>query len=227
MDSNGKYIKPDKFWRGRGKAKFITTYTTEDLISHAQSIDFSNTKHIVVSTGTNNLDRQDPEVVVTGIINGATILKEKYPDTNIFVNQLPPRKFTHKQETSDTNKFLSNRIPESFHLVIQDNIQEQHLCDDKHIDRGSIKFFVANIKSKIRDVTTKTQERLGTQQQGGRNTHCDRTHNNQHSHSHHNNRNNRTVRGNPAFNNNFHNDNNNRWSRQENGTKPPPASYPV
>ena len=157
MDSNQKHIKPNLFLRGKDKAKFLITFTTEQLISHAESIDMSSAKHIIVSTGTNNLDRQNPEQVVTGIIKGATILKQKYPDTNIYVNQLPPRKFTLKQETMDTNTALITRLPEEFHIIKQEDLREQHLDDDKHISRGAVKFFVANIKSKMREIRNDAQ----------------------------------------------------------------------
>ena len=152
MDSNRRWIKPEMFWRGRGKVEIIETYTTEQLIDHAKFYDFSSAKHIIISTGTNNVDRTKGDLVAQNIIKGAEIIKERNNQSQVYISQLPPRKNKLKKQTADMNSVLVTNIPESMHLIMQDTIEQQHMYDDKHVKKDSIKLVIRNMKNKMREV---------------------------------------------------------------------------
>ena len=100
MDSNRKYIHAD-WLHGPGKTKIIRCAEAKDIINVSDEYDFQRVKHIIISTETNDVGgidsneddiNRDVDDIVHDIINGAENLQNQYPNANIYVVQLPPRK---------------------------------------------------------------------------------------------------------------------------------------
>ena len=154
MDSNNKWIRPDRFWRGNGKAIVITTYTTKELLEHVQYYDLSRANHIIISTGTNDIDYDKGDAVALKIIEGANMVKERNNQAHVYVNQLPPRKHRYEKETEIMNTTLRERMPDTINFIPQENILKQHMNDDKHVHQNCVKLMTGNMKDRMREVTS-------------------------------------------------------------------------
>ena len=152
MDSNHKWIDPEQFWLGEGKVQIIPTYTTEQLEAFARYYDLGDAKHIIISVGTNNIDNTKGDIVALNTIKGAEIVKERNNQSNVYINQLPPRKNRFRKETDDMNTILETHTPESINLIIQNNTLQKDMFDDKHMKKYSMRTVIINMKNKMREV---------------------------------------------------------------------------
>ena len=150
MDSNRKYIDPKKFGRNTKKIK---TSTTNDLLEIINTHDFSNTRHIIISTGKNDTDEDEAENICQKLIKAAKRLKAEYNDAYVYLSHIPPRKYLKQNEVAKVNTLLSEATLESISLICHNNLTESMLQDDKHISETHIKNMVRNIKDTMRSVT--------------------------------------------------------------------------
>ena len=151
MDSNKKWIDMRQFWRAGGD--IVDSYTTNQLEQNIEDYDLSNARHIIISVGTNDVDRQKPDAVAGNLIRIATKLKDKYKKSNIYINQLPPRKFKYVNETERVNALLTERSPKNIKVIVQSDLEASHLRDDKHIKREYINLMTRNMKDAIRETS--------------------------------------------------------------------------
>ena len=155
MDSNRKHIRPDWFY-GRGKTRIVRCAEAKDIISVSHEFDFHDVKHIFVSTGTNDVGENDSnqddinrsvDDIVHDILEGAEELQRQYPNTSIYIVQLPPRRDNYQMKTKRVNNKLAELVPEGFHLVKHD-LTTRNMHDDKHIKRNHIHILVNCMKEK-------------------------------------------------------------------------------
>ena len=148
MDSNKRHIDAESFWDKTWK---IRVATAEELESVIHRFDFSKVKHIIISTGTNDTDSRNADSIFSDLVKGADILTRKY-SSKVYVSQLPPRKMEKKETVKKVNFLIANGIKEGVNVIMQDNLSEKHLHDEKHIRKNCLWILVENMTNKIREV---------------------------------------------------------------------------
>ena len=151
MDSNRKYIDPNKFWNGH-KVKKIKAGNIEEAFEVANHYEFCDSRYIIIHIGTNDTEISSNAAEISkGIINVANNLRRMYPKAKIFVSQIPPRNDTRNWICQNVNNLLKNILPESLYLIDNSNINANMLYDKKHINRKDIGRLVYNMKKAIRN----------------------------------------------------------------------------
>ena len=105
----------------------------------------------MIATGTNDTDRRLAEEIFNDLVAGAKLLHQQYPSANIYVSQIPPRK-RNKKDVAELNCLIERGMPEFVHVVLQKELGEVDLHDEKHIKVKSVGKYVSNMKNKIREV---------------------------------------------------------------------------
>ena len=149
MDSNRKYIEEKQFWN---KTKKIRVPTAAELEETIEKFDFSKVEHVIIGTGTNDSDTRLAEEIFPDLRQAAVTLKQKHETLHVYVSQLPPRKSLKKDVIKDLNSLIAEGLPESIHTVLQDDLKEQHLYDEKHVMKKKIGIYAKNMKDQLKAV---------------------------------------------------------------------------
>ena len=147
MDSNRRHINCSKF--GRSTKKIQASQACE-LVVTMQSFNFDNVKNIVISTGTNDSDTRDAQSIYHDLIEAIHLLRRDFKG-NIYLSQLPPRKFRRQEVVQELNQLIADTTSIEQCYVVKQNLLGEHLSDDKHIDEHYIHLFIKNIKDKMRE----------------------------------------------------------------------------
>ena len=156
MDSNRKYIVPDRLC-GRGRTKKIRCAEAKDITNIAKQHDLHKVKHLFIGAGTNdvgNNDRNSDDIarevddIAHDIISGAEEIHKDYPQLNIYIIELPPRRNNYQMKTKKVNQKLRSLLPKEFSLV-QHGLTIKNMEDDKHVREKDIRFLVTNMKNEM------------------------------------------------------------------------------
>ena len=154
MDSNRRFLKPDEIWE-KGTAKKFQVSTAAEMLDIVDNMDLSEAKHIIIATGTNDTDNHQVDDVVHDIIHGAEEIHKLYPNAHIYVSELLPRRYNAQKETKQINKKLNSLLSSSspIHLIKHQNLNQQHMYDDKHIHRKHINLVIQNILEEMEELS--------------------------------------------------------------------------
>ena len=155
MDSNRKFNKPKDLLLGSGDklSTIIKTSTAAEIMGIINVLDLSQTQHIILSTGTNDTDDTEVGEIVHLIVDAAEQIHNMYPDMNIYVSELLPRKELAQRETAQINKKLVEILPPTIHRITHSNLNSRHMHDDKHVLRKYVQLVIDNISKKLTETT--------------------------------------------------------------------------
>ena len=148
MDSNKTHIDVKQFWN---KTKKLRVPLAADLDKTIDKFDFCNAEHIIIGTGTNDSDDRSADEIFEDLLNATKKIKAKY-NTHVYISQIPPRLKYRKDVVKDLNLMIARNLPESVHSIMQEELTEQHLRDEKHIMEKKIGIYVKSMKNKIKEV---------------------------------------------------------------------------
>ena len=151
MDSNRKFIIKDRHIN-RDKVEIIKVSTAEELLCIVEEYDFSEAKHIVISTGTNDTDKLEPDNIVQHLVHGAQEMKKMYPRQHVYLSELLPRREYAQSETKQINTLLNKQKPSNVHIIDHQNLNTRHMHDDKHVSRNAVYLIVDNILGSVSEV---------------------------------------------------------------------------
>ena len=153
MDSNRTHIREDKFWTDTDSTvKKIVVSKAELLTQVIKKHSFNQVEHFIIGTGTNDTDKRNAQDIFADLKQGANLLHQQYGNANVYVSQIPPRKNRRKEVVAELNNLIEEGMPESVHLILQKELDESDLHDEKHIKIKSLGKYVVNIKNKMREV---------------------------------------------------------------------------
>ena len=143
------HIKEQQFWSDTYKLK---CGRAELLDRKLHNIDLSQAEHIIIGTGTNDIEKGLPaSSIFANLIDTATKLSNSHKKTHVYIAQLPP--FAGKEKIVDElNSMIKTNAPGNVHVILHENINASDLHDKKHIQIKKIGKLVKNMKDKMRAV---------------------------------------------------------------------------
>ena len=163
MDSNMNFIEEKKFSFNMNTFK-LKCGKAEILENKLGSYDLSKASHIVIGTGTNDIqDGADAESIFRNLKKAAERLVSS-SEANVHLAQLPPMKGEKNKVVCELNSLIKGHSPKDVNVIIQEDLTVADLYDTKHVSIKSLRKFVKNIKDGIRAVRRKRDD---NQQQSG------------------------------------------------------------
>ena len=144
MDSNRKFIHPSQIF-GVRRTTIIKTSTAAEILGIMSCIDASKVHHIIISTGTNDTDKNEVGDIVHDLFHAAEEIQLLYPDADVHLSELLPRKEFAQRETKQINDKLNHLRAAYIHLITHENINGTHMFDDKHVHKRHAQLIIDNI----------------------------------------------------------------------------------
>ena len=149
MDSNGKFIDPNKFIYNKSVDKYFTP-TIASAIETITNKSFDNPSTLVIHTGTNDIEHSTLDYCFENFQTLIELTAQKYPATKIVISSLIARKDSYENKRPQLNNRISRIHPfPNVHFVSNENINQEMLHDSKHIKRRKIGILVTNLKDCI------------------------------------------------------------------------------
>ena len=149
MDSNMNYIKEDQFWSSTYKLK---CGRAELLEGRLKNVDFSEAKHIIIGTGTNDVEKGlSASSIFKDLVRSAQKLASQHKDAHVYIAQLPPMKGEFETPMKELNILIKSDVPETIRTILQEDIQENDMYDHKHVLIKKIGKMVRNMKNAMRN----------------------------------------------------------------------------
>lgn len=138
-DSNHKFINPAGVGTHENRAIIVRCYTIKEIpecIKKKNDELKLSPKNVLIATGTNDIDEEPTNVVMTNLNNAVITIKEIWPNCNIKIQKLLCRKDGKETEINDEiEKFATaNKL-----FILRPNIKVEDLHDNKHVLKEKIK----------------------------------------------------------------------------------------
>ena len=143
MDSNRRFLQSQCI--GDGDVTIIKTSTAAEILGVVSVLDLKQTKHIMISSGTNDTDKKDVDEIVQILVDAARQIQTMYPGINVYISDLLPRKELAQRETRQINAKLNELLPETIHRIRHSNLNATHMHDDKHVSKKYMDIIESNI----------------------------------------------------------------------------------
>ena len=113
-DSNIKFISSTRFPEKIAK---IRCGTYQSLPETIKNIDLQNAKHIILHLGTNDIETaKSPQEFEENVLNALDAISNKYPESEITISELFPRKDTQQKKVQTANDIL-NKVAETTRAI--------------------------------------------------------------------------------------------------------------
>ena len=154
MDSNRKYLLPDKVFPG----KKVTVLKCGNIISLNRIVDdphFYDVESIIIHVGVNDVESElHPHIIADNLLKVSAKMKSKFPNSNIFLSEVTPRLDDFQRKVTHFNDFLKLKaVDDNLHLISRSNLQGKSLFykdDVKHFHSSTgVRILAKNIKSKV------------------------------------------------------------------------------
>ena len=151
-DSNGKFLKPEKFWKTEGTV-FERTATIRDI--HLALDRNRNTKIgcILISCGVNDVESIGGNDVAERLITLVRRVQQEHPSTKVVLSEVTPfhdRDYEVRMCNATLHRELSNIV----HLVSLDSLRDDNWSmfrdDRKHIKEGCVGLFASLLIGALR-----------------------------------------------------------------------------
>ena len=158
IDSNGKYIDPDKFTSNK-ETRQLFCPTIPTVIKTLAESSIGQPSHIIIHVGTNDIERTSLSACQANFQHMLEIASQKYPSSKILISSLLKRADDFDVYRSDFNSKLNSLCAQfpNVHIVSNDNIPVDYLHDNKHLKRRKIGALVANLKDGVFNRTRSRQ----------------------------------------------------------------------
>ena len=152
-DSNGKHLKPEKFWQREG-TKFERTYLLQDVKRCLDINRDTNIGCILISCGANDIEEKTGHEVAQDIIGTVNRIKQEHPSTKIVISEVTPF-FARDQEVRTCNEELHKQLTaENIHVAKLDNLRDETWSkfrdDRKHIKQNCVPLFAGILIAALR-----------------------------------------------------------------------------
>ena len=155
MDSNGKFLKPDLFWKKEGTI-YERTPTIQDI---ARIMDQSRTKTfgcILISCGVNDIEEKSGQDVARELLSLVGRIKQEHPSTKIVISEITPF-FARDEEVRICNGILHRELSGKGVLVVKlDRLRDEtwslFRLDRKHIKESKVPIFTKLLIDALRIV---------------------------------------------------------------------------
>ena len=128
----------------------------ELLPDKLKNFDFSEANHIILGTGTNDIESGATGSATFGHLKeAAQDLAKTYQNAHIYVTQLPPMgDESCDMEVKALNNYIMRNLPNNTNItgIPQENLHKEDMHDPKHIRIKSLGKYVKNIKDAMRNV---------------------------------------------------------------------------
>ena len=147
IDSNGKFIDPDKFSYNKRLHRFFCP-TISSVTKMLTESDLGNPSHIIIHVGTNDIEHNTLDSCQSQFQEMVRLTVERYPSAKVLISSLLKRSDDKDTRRLDLNAKLGPIcVPyPNVHVVNNDNIPEDHLFDNKHLKKRKIGTLVSNLK---------------------------------------------------------------------------------
>ena len=153
IDSNGRFLKTQDMFPEKSSTKIGCP-----LIEHANEIILDSTfqkepEIFIIHTGTNDLERSNPDDIQEKLIDLCDIIRNKFKRCRIILSLLLPRNDIHGQKVKNCNELIKNAFHRVDNLELLDNqnifeIGDKALYDTKHLHKQTgLPQFISNISS--------------------------------------------------------------------------------
>ena len=110
-------------------------------------------KQLWIHVGSNDTDNNDPERVKEEIEENLRDLKKNFPQADIFISKIIPRKSPIYGECiEEINKFITACCRKFDMTVFKYKIDESMLVDEKHIDKKGLHILLGALKYVLFDI---------------------------------------------------------------------------
>ena len=154
MDSNSKFLLPDKLWENN---TIIPCGTTYDLRKLLPSTNFDGVGLIFIHTGVNDIDTEDGNKVAENLIGIVKMIKKNLPNVKVVVSEVTPRQIHRDDEVKRCNTTLHTALDKELDVTIakHSNLRNERWSfhikgDDKHFAQISIARLAKNLKIAFR-----------------------------------------------------------------------------
>ena len=153
IDSNGRFLKTQDMFPEKSSTKIGCP-----LIEHVNETILDSTLHkepeiFIIHTGTNDLERSNPDDIQEKLIDLCDIIRNKFKRCRIVLSLLLPRNDIHGQKVKKCNELIKNAFHRADNLELLDNqnifeIGDKALYDTKHLHKQTgLAQFISNISS--------------------------------------------------------------------------------
>ena len=78
-------------------------------------------------------------------------IKQTGKNTKIHLSQLPPRNDRYNILVKELNKMIKDVPIDGTTVILQEDLTQEHLYDDKHIAKKHLGLYIKNLKAPLRD----------------------------------------------------------------------------
>ena len=150
IDSNGKFIDPNKFSYNKRLRKIFCP-TIASVTKTLSESDLGIPSHIIIHVGTNDIEHNPPDSCQSQFQEMVRLTAQKYPSSKVLISSLLKRSDDKDTLRMDLNAKLGPIcVPfPNVHVVNNENIPEDYLYDKKHLKKRKIGTLVSNLKDVI------------------------------------------------------------------------------
>ena len=153
MDSNRRFLDPDKLWRMNG-TEWRECANLRDIKRVIINEEFNGLEAILIHCGVNDIDYKDGNEVFEEIKNVINLIHSKYPTAKIILSEITPRTDDRDIEGIKCNQRLETCTKsDNTILVKHQNLRDERLTmwqEVMHIKKLSIPKFAVNLKVALR-----------------------------------------------------------------------------
>ncbi len=156
IDSNSNHVDRRRFWK-LDNTKWKRCGMISEAMKAIHEVKYTNLQYVLVSIGVNDTDDEEEDglSVANRLLELLNVIKEKYPDSKIILNELTPRNDSRDNEVIKCNGALFTAIEKDnkIFLAKQSNLRDPEYTfffDAKHIKSSKIGRYVNNIKIALR-----------------------------------------------------------------------------
>ena len=154
MNSNGKHIKPELFWKQEGTS-YERTYTLQDIQNALDKVRTKEVGCILISCGVNNIEDQSGQEVANGLIALIGRIMQEHPTTKIVLSEITPYEARDK-EVRHCNAILHEKLAgKNVHIVKLDPLRDAKWSkfrpDHKHIKEEHVRLFASLLIDSLKE----------------------------------------------------------------------------
>ena len=154
IDSNSKHVDRRQFWK-LDNTKWKRCGMISEAMKAIHETQYTKLQYVLVSIGVNDTDDEDGLTVARRLSELIHIIKQKYPNSKIILNELTPRNDPRDKEVIECNGALFSVAEKDANIFLakQSNLRDREYSfffDVKHVKSNKIGRYVSNIKIALR-----------------------------------------------------------------------------
>ena len=154
MDSNGKHIKPELFWKQEGTI-YERTYTIQDVNNALDKNRVKKIGCILISCGVNDIEDRSGREVANGLISLIGRIRQEHPETKIVLSEVTPYD-ARDREVRLCNGILHEELADANVRIVKleplrDAKWSKFRNDRKHVKVEHVKLFASLLIDSLKE----------------------------------------------------------------------------